>query len=98
MIRFARVLSISAIALVAAAAGVQAQTSAGGAADAPKFFVGVDAGPTFGHHSSGFVGGEGGMMITPAISVVLEGGRMNNVGTEDLDTKASNIATNVRAT
>jgi hypothetical protein len=98
MMRFARVASIVAAALVAVGVEARAQTPSAATPDSTKFFVGVDAGATFGHKSSGFVGGEVGFVVTPMFSVVIEGGRMSNIGTDDLDANANKIAANVKAT
>src|SRR5262249_32091741 len=53
---------------------------------------------TFGHKSSGSVGVEAGGQLGGPIGVFIEGGRMMNVGTDDLDARALKIANAVGAT
>src|SRR4051812_4630577 len=96
MMRFVRVVSCVVIGLFAVAARSQAQTPAAGA-DESRFYAGLTLGATFGHKSSGSVGGEAGGQVGP-VGVFLEGGRMMNVGTQDLDTRALSITNAVGAT
>lgn len=96
MMSFARVVSCAAIVLLAMAARSEAQTAA--SSDASRFYAGVTFGATFGHKSSGSVGAEIGGQLTGPVAVFFEGGRMMNVGTSDLDARATTIANAVGAT
>jgi opacity protein-like surface antigen len=49
-------------------------------------------GPTLGHQSSGFLGGDFGFRLTPGLDIVAEVSHMSNVGTSDLDNRATIIA------
>lgn len=98
MMRFARVASYVVIGLFAVSARAQAQPPVGSTADAGRFYAAFTAGATFGHKSSGSVGAEAGGRVTEAIDVFIEGGRMMNVGTQDLDNRALTIANAVGAT
>ena len=91
MMRFARVASGVILGLLACAASGQAQTPAA-TADTSRVYVAFDAAATFGHKSSGSVGAEGGYVISGPYSVFVEGGRMMNVGSQDLDDRAARIA------
>jgi len=95
MMRFARIVSCVVILLVALAAPGRAQTAA---ADASRYYAEFNVGATFGHKSSGSVGGEAGYKLTGPYTVFVEGGRMFNVGTSDLDQRATLIANAVGAT
>ena len=95
MMRFARVVSCVLVGLLAVAGRSEAQPPAG---DESRFYAGLTLGATFGHKSSGSVGVEAGGLISGPIGIFLEGGRMMNVGTEDLDARALRIANAVGAT
>jgi hypothetical protein len=97
MMRFARVVSFVVIGLAGLAARGQAQT-AGAAADTSRFYAAFNFGATFGHQSSGFLGGEAGVRVTGPYSIFFEAGQMKNVGTDDLDARALKIANAVGAT
>src|SRR5262245_44249839 len=96
MMRFARAVSWAVIGLLALAVPGQAQTPAG--SDSSRYYVEVNGGATFGHKSSGSIGGEGGVHLTGPYSVFVEGGHMANVGTQALDDRALLIANAVGAT
>jgi opacity protein-like surface antigen len=68
----------------------QAQATPG-AAD-PKMYAEINFGPTLGHKSDAFVGGEFGYRLTPGLDVVVDISHMGNVGTTDLDDRAAIIA------
>jgi opacity protein-like surface antigen len=95
MMRVVRIVSCVVIGLLAVAVRSQAQPAAG--ADESRFYAGLTVGATFGHKSSGSVGGEAGGQVGP-VGIFLEGGRMMNVGTQDLDDRALKIANAVGAT
>jgi opacity protein-like surface antigen len=62
----------------------------------------VTFGPTFGHKASGSVGGEAGYFLSPLtsnrIGVFAEAGRMMNIATSEIDTKAQKIAGAINGT
>jgi opacity protein-like surface antigen len=55
-------------------------------------YVEVNAGPTLGHKSDRFVGGEAGLRLAGGLYVVIEASHMGNVATTDLDDRATVIA------
>jgi opacity protein-like surface antigen len=71
------------------AASAQAQTAAG---TDSKMYAEFNAGPTLGHKSSGFFGGEFGYQLMEGLDVFVEASHMNNVGTSHLDELAAPIA------
>jgi opacity protein-like surface antigen len=97
MMRAARVVSCVLVGVIVMAVSSEAQTPAAGA-DASRFFAAVDFGATFGHKSSGSIGAEGGAQISGPFGVFVEGGRMFNVGTEDLDARAQVVANAIGGT
>ncbi len=98
MMRVARVVSFVLLGSLVLVARGQAQTPAAAGGDSSKFFAAFDVAATFGHKSSGAFGGEVGMRIAREFGVSIEGGHMNNVGTEDLDQRALVIGNAVGAT
>src|ERR1700730_3405799 len=54
-------------------------------------------GPTFGHKSSSSIGGEVGDTLNEALQAILEGGRMANVATTDVDARAQIIGNAIGA-
>jgi opacity protein-like surface antigen len=85
---------VAAVCLVALfGVGVRsAQAQATPGSDESKMYVEFNFGPTLGHKSDAFVGGEFGYRLTPGIDLVVEAGHMGNVGTSDLDDRATIIA------
>ena len=57
-----------------------------------KMYGEFNFGPTLGHKSSGFLGGDFGYRLTPGLDVVAEISHMCNVGTSNLDDRATIIA------
>jgi len=57
-----------------------------------KMYGEFNFGPTLGHQSSGFLGGDFGYRLTPGLDIVAEVSHMANVGTSDLDNRATVIA------
>jgi opacity protein-like surface antigen len=57
-----------------------------------KTYVELNFGPTLGHKSDKFVGGEAGFRVMPGLFVIVEAGHMGNVATTDLDDRAAIIA------
>ena len=94
MISFARVAMVGIGLLMAGA--VQAQTTPAASTGDGRVYAEVAVGSTFGHVSARSAGGEVGVRLTDAVEVFVEGGRMNNVDTADLDARAQKIATFLR--
>jgi opacity protein-like surface antigen len=57
-----------------------------------KMYVELNFGPTLGHRSDTFVGVEGGYRLTGDLDLIVEAGHMGNVGTTDLDDRATIIS------
>src|SRR4051812_38489013 len=57
-----------------------------------KTYIEVNAGPTLGHKSDKFFGGEAGFRITGDLDLFVEAAHMGNVATSDLDERAAIIA------
>jgi opacity protein-like surface antigen len=72
------------------ARSARAQAAPGG--DESKMYAEFNFGPTLGHKSDAFVGGEFGYRLTLGIDLVVEASHMGNVGTSDLDDRAAIIA------
>ncbi len=103
MKRFARVASVCVVGLVCASAAAHAQTTQtttapGSTVSDPRVYVEFHGGPTLGHKSDTFIGGEGGLRLVQGLDVFVEGGHMSNVGTSKLESLASGIAGAVGAT
>ncbi len=96
MMRLSRLVMLSMMVLLCTRAAT-AQTSATAPAD-PPFYGEFGFGPTFGHHSSGFYGGEIGYRFWEGLSAAFEVGHMGNVGSQNLDDRASMIADSIGAT
>jgi opacity protein-like surface antigen len=63
-----------------------------------RLYVELNFGPTLGHKSDKFIGGEAGWKLTEGLYVIIEGSHMGNVATTDLDDRASIIADFLGAT
>jgi opacity protein-like surface antigen len=88
MKRFACIAAVCLVATLSlGVSAVQAQS-----VPAEKMYGEFNFGPTLGHQSSGFVGGDFGYRLTPGLDVVAEVSHMSNVGTSDLDNRATIIA------
>jgi opacity protein-like surface antigen len=89
-----RCACVAAVCLVAflgvGARRAQAQTAAAGPDS--KMYVEFNFGPTLGHKSDAFVGGEFGYRLTPGLDVIVDISHMANVGTTELDDHAAVIA------
>jgi opacity protein-like surface antigen len=91
MKRLARVAAVClAATLGIGARSAQAQVQPG-AADS-KLYVEFNFGPTLGHKSNAFVGGELGYRLTPDLDLIVDISHMGNVGTTELDNRAALIA------
>ncbi len=97
MMRVSR-FALMSIVILSCARAVSAQTPAAQTAQDPPFYGEFGGGPTFGHHSSGFYGGEVGYRVWNNMSVAFEVGHMANIGSQDLDERAAIIASSVGAT
>src|SRR4051812_22547527 len=95
MKRFACVAAVCLVATLFVGPSAEAQTAP--AAD-QKWYVELNAGPTLGHKSDAFFGGEAGYGLTSDLFVIAEAGHMGNVGTSDLDDRAAVIADFLGAT
>jgi hypothetical protein len=80
------------------AGAVSAQTQPPPQGSDYPFYGEFVVGTTFGHKAGGVFGAEVGGRISDDFDVFVEGGRMGNVGTSDLDARAQPIATAVNAT
>ena len=90
MKRFACVAAVCLLATFGVGvSSAQAQTAP--AADS-KFYAEFNFGPTLGHKSDKFFGGEAGFGLTKDLDVIIEVVHMGNVGTSDLDARAATIA------
>jgi opacity protein-like surface antigen len=89
MKRFARVAAVCLVATLGFGASARAQVMP---ADDSKFNVEFNLGPTLGHKSDTFFGGEVGWRLTKDLDIYVEAMHMGNVGTTDLDDRATIIA------
>jgi hypothetical protein len=95
MMRLVRVATVAAWGFLASSGVSLAQASAG--SDDSRAYLEVTAGGTFGHNTSASFGGEAGIRVMNGLDVFLEGGRMRNIGSNDLDGRAQKIASAVGA-
>jgi opacity protein-like surface antigen len=79
---------------VSAASTAHAQTTAqsGAPGSEPRLYLELQGGPTLGHQSASFYGGEAGLRIFAGLDLYIEAGRMGNVGTSKLESDAALIA------
>jgi opacity protein-like surface antigen len=91
MKRFAYVAVVCLVSLVGVGVG-SARAQAPAAAAEQKMYGEFNFGPTLGHQSSAFFGGEFGLKLTGALDLFAEAGHMNNVGNTALDERATIIA------
>jgi opacity protein-like surface antigen len=96
MKRFACVAAVCLVATLGIGAR-SAQAQAAPAADS-KMYAEINFGPTLGHKSDAFVGGEFGYRLTETLDLFVEGGHMGNVATSDLDDRAAIIANHLGGT
>lgn len=87
-----RFACVAAVCLVATLGPLAPSAQAQGAAE-PKLYVELNGGPTLGHKSDKFFGGEAGLMLTDGLDVFIEASHIGNAGTSDLDTNAQTFAT-----
>jgi opacity protein-like surface antigen len=96
MKRFACVAVVCLVATLGVGASAQAQTAPAGSDS--KMYADFNFGPTLGHKSDAFVGGEFGYRVALGWDVVVEVSHMGNVGTSDLDDRATVIANSLGGT
>jgi opacity protein-like surface antigen len=91
MKRFARVAAVCLAATLGIGASSALAQVTPGAAD-PKMYAEFNFGPTLGHKSDAFVGGELGYRLTTGLDLIVDISHMGNVGTTELDNHAAIIA------
>jgi opacity protein-like surface antigen len=96
MKRFACVAAVCLVATLGIGAR-SAYAQAAPAADS-QMYAEINFGPTLGHKSDAFVGGEFGYRLTDTLDLFVEGGHMGNVATTDLDDRAAIIANHLGGT
>jgi opacity protein-like surface antigen len=89
MKRFARVAAVCLVAILGFGASARAQVMP---ADDSKFNAEFTFGPTLGHKSDKFAGGDFGWRLTKDLDIFVEAVHMGNVATTDLDDRATVIA------
>lgn len=93
MKRYVRVAVVCLVAILGLGAVVaEAQTPAAAPAADQKFYGEFNFGPTLGHKSDKFFGGEIGVRVMDGLDVIVEASHMGNVGTTELDNNATVIA------
>ena len=91
MKRFARVAAVClAVSLGVGVVSARAQGSA--SVSDPTMYGEINFGPTLGHKSDKFVGGEIGLRLVDNLYVFIEASHMGNVATTDLDDRAAIIS------
>jgi opacity protein-like surface antigen len=90
MKRFACVAAVCLMASLGVSASAAAQTTS--MAPDSKMYGEFNFGPTLGHKSDAFVGGEFGYRLTDMLYVIVDASHMGNVATTDLDNRAAIIA------
>jgi opacity protein-like surface antigen len=95
-----RLAWIAVVCLATLGLGVRAAQAQAAPALGPdsKMYAEFNFGPTLGHKSDLFIGGEAGLKLTPVLDVFVEGGHMGNVGSSDLDDRATIIANHLGGT
>jgi opacity protein-like surface antigen len=93
MKRFARVAMLCLVSTWCAGAAAFAQTTTASGSGDSRLYGEFNVGPTLGHKSDAFVGGEAGYRLIPDLDVYGEFGHMGNVGTSQMDADAATIAT-----
>jgi opacity protein-like surface antigen len=99
MKRFTRVaaLCLEITFCAGAAAYAQPATPSGLPAES-RVYLEINAGPTLGHKSDTFIGGEAGLQVRPNLDVFVELGRMGNVANSQMDADAATVATFIGGT
>ena len=97
MKRFACVAAVCLVAVLGAGV-VSAQAQAAAAPADPRLYVELNFGPTLGHKSDKFLGGEAGFRLFDNLYVIVEASHLGNVGTTDLDDRATIIANHLGGT
>src|SRR6516165_8561333 len=94
MKRFAGVAAVCLVAIL----GADVSTARAQSVPAEKMYGEFNFGPTLGHQSSGFLGADFGYRVMPGLDIVAEVSHMFNVGTSDLDNRATIIANAIGGT
>ncbi len=97
MKRFACVAVVCLVAVLGVGASAALAQTTPASTDS-KMYVEVNFGPTLGHKSDKFVGGEAGLRVADMLDVFIEASHMGNVATTDLDTRAAIVANFLRGT
>jgi opacity protein-like surface antigen len=92
MKRFACVATLCLVLTLGVGASAQAQSTTASSPSEPRLYVEINGGPTLGHKSDTFIGGEAGLRVVSGLDIFVEGGHMGNVGTSKLDADAAVIA------
>jgi opacity protein-like surface antigen len=91
MKRFARVATLCVVGMLGVGSvSADAQTTSSGSD--PRLYVELNGGPTLGHASDKFIGGEAGLRLVSGIYLFVEGSHIGNAATSDLDNRAAIIA------
>jgi opacity protein-like surface antigen len=93
-----RFACVAAVCLVVTPGAVSAQAQTTSSGFDPRLYVDVNFGPTLGHKSDKFVGGEAGVRLGGGLYVIIEASHMGNVATTDLDDRATIIANHLGGT
>jgi opacity protein-like surface antigen len=80
------------------AVAAEAQTPPPMPGSDPKMYAEFNFGPTLGHKSDTFFGGEFGLRVADGLYVIVEASHMGNVGTSALDSNAATIANAIGGT
>jgi opacity protein-like surface antigen len=96
MKRFACVAAVCLVATLGI--GVRSARAQGAPAADSQMYAEINFGPTLGHKSDAFVGGEFGYRLMETLDLFVEGGHMGNVATTDLDERATIIANHLGGT
>lgn len=91
MKRFACVAAVCLVATLGVGT-VSAQAQTPSSRSDSRVYVDVNFGPTLGHKSDTFVGGEAGLRLIGGLHVFIEGSHMGNVATTEMDDRATIIA------
>jgi opacity protein-like surface antigen len=95
MKRFVRCSTLITVMTACGIGTAHAQTA--GTTGLDRGYVELAFGATFGHKSASSIGGEAGYTLTDALQLFLEGGRMGNVATTEVDARALIIANAIGA-
>jgi opacity protein-like surface antigen len=92
-----RFVRCSTLMTVMAACGIGAAHAQTAGAGPDRGYAELTVAATLGHKSDSSIGGEAGYSLTDALQVFVEGGRMGNVATKDVDARAMIIGNAIGA-